>query len=96
MSFHLNANSGFYERYYDTHLQQINPPEADFPSGPFKIYPQCINPPPHTSLSCLCSQSPSPSSSGNTSPSPLSTATTTSEGVRLVSAKQEINQKKDK
>jgi hypothetical protein len=96
MSVFLNANRGFYESYHHTHLQPINPPKAHFLSGPSKRYPQSINPPPHTSLSSLYSQSPSPSFSGNTSPSPLSTATTTSEGVRLVSAKQEINQKKDK
>jgi len=69
MSVFLNANRGFYERYHRTHLQPINPPKAHFPSGPSKIYPESINPPPYTSL---CSQSPSPSFSGNTSPSPLS------------------------
>ena len=64
MNVFLNANRGLHERYHHTHLQPINPPQAHFPSGP--------NPPPHTSLSSLCSQNPSPSCSGNTSPSPVS------------------------
>jgi len=68
----LNANRGFYELYRNTYLQPINPPQAHFPSGPSKKYPQSINPPPHTSLSSLCSLNPSPSCSGNTSPSPFS------------------------
>jgi len=68
----LNADRGFYERYHHTHLQSISPPQAHFPSGPSKMYPQNINPPPHTSLSSLCSQNPSPSYYGNTSPSPFS------------------------
>jgi len=74
MSVFLNANRVFYERYHHTHLQPINPPETHFPSGPSKIlvYAQSIYPPPHTSLSSLCSQNPSPSCSGNTSPSPFS------------------------
>ena len=72
MSVFLNANRGFYERYHHTRLQPINPPKAHFPSGPSKIYPQSINPPPHTSLSSLSSQSPSPSFSGNPSTSSLS------------------------
>jgi len=59
MNVFLNANRGLYERYH-THLQPINPPQAHFPSGPPKMYPQSINPPPHTSLSSLCSQNPSP------------------------------------
>ena len=63
MSVFLNANRGFYEHYHQTHLQPINPPQAHFPSGPSKRYPQSINPPPHTSLSSLCSQTPSPSCS---------------------------------
>ena len=71
MSLFLNANRGFYERYHHTHLQPINPPQAHFPSGPSKIYPQSINPP-HTPLSSVCSQSPSPSFSENTSQSPHS------------------------
>ena len=33
----LNANRGLYERYHHTHLQPINPPQAHFPSGPYKI-----------------------------------------------------------
>ena len=68
----LNANRGFYERYHHTHLQPINPPQAHFLTGPSKMYTQSINPPPHTSLSFLCSQNPSPPCSGNTSPSPVS------------------------
>ena len=64
----LNASTGLYERYHHTHLQPINLPQAHFPSGPSKMYPRSINPPPHTSLSSLCS----PSCSGNTSPSPVS------------------------
>jgi len=72
MDVFLNANRGLYERYHHTHLQPINPPQAHFPSGPSKMYPQSINPPPHTSLSSLCFQNPSPSCSGNTSPSPVS------------------------
>jgi hypothetical protein len=72
MNVFLNANRELYERYHHTHLQPINPPEAHFPSGPSKMYPQSINPHQHTSLSSLCSQNPSPSCSGNTSPSPVS------------------------
>jgi hypothetical protein len=49
MSEFLNANRGFHERYH-THLQPINPPQAHFPSGPSKTYPQYINPPPHFSI----------------------------------------------
>jgi hypothetical protein len=60
MNVFLNAN-GFYECYHHTHLQPINPPQAHFPRGPPKMYPRNINPPPHTSLSSLCSQNPSPS-----------------------------------
>jgi hypothetical protein len=69
MSVFLNVNGVQYERYHHTHLQPINPPQAHFTSGPSKMYPQSINPPPHTSLSSLCSQNPSPSRSVNTSPS---------------------------
>jgi len=72
MNVYLNANRGLYERYRHTHLQPINPPQAHFPSGPSKMYPQSNNPHPHTSLSSLCFQNPSPSCSGNTSPSPVS------------------------
>ena len=72
MKVFLNANRGLYERYHHTHLQPINPPQAHFPSGPSKMYPQSTNPTSHTSLSSLCSQNPSPSCSGNTSPSPVS------------------------
>jgi hypothetical protein len=72
MSVFLNSNRGFYVRYHHTHLQPINPLQAHFPSGPPKMYPQRINPPPHTSLSSPCSQNPSRSRSGNTSPSPFS------------------------
>ena len=72
MSVFLNANRGFYERYLHTHQQPINPPPAHFPSGPSKMYPQSINPPPHTSVSSLCSQNTPPSCSGNNSPSPFS------------------------
>jgi len=71
MKLFLNANRGLYERYHHTYLQPINPPQAHFPSGPSKMYPQSINPPPHTYLSSLCSQNPSPSCSGNTSSSPV-------------------------
>ena len=71
MSVFLNANRGFCERHH-THQQPINTPQAHFPSGPSKMYPQSINPPPHTSLSSLCFQNPSVSCSGNTSPSPFS------------------------
>jgi hypothetical protein len=42
MNVFLNANRGFYERYHHTHLQPINPPQAHFPSGQSKMYPQCI------------------------------------------------------
>jgi hypothetical protein len=66
MSVFLNVNRVFYERYHHTHLQPINQPQAHFPSGPSKMYPQSINPP-HNSLSSRCSQNPSPSCSGNTS-----------------------------
>jgi len=72
MNVFLNANRGLYERYHHTHLQPINRPQTHFPSGPSEIYSQNINPPPHTSVSSLCSQNPSPSCSGNTSPSPVS------------------------
>jgi hypothetical protein len=72
MSVFLNANRVFFECYHHTHLQLINPPQVHVPSGPSKVYPRSINPPPHTSLSSLCSQNPSPSCSGNTSPSPFS------------------------
>ena len=72
MSVFLNANRGLYERYHHTHLQPMNPPEAHFPSGPSKMYPQIINPPPHTSLPSHCSQNSSPSCSENTSPLPFS------------------------
>ena len=71
MNVFLNANRGLYKRYHHTHLQPINPPQAHFPSGPSKMYPKIINPPPPTSLSSLCSENPSPSCSGNTSPSPV-------------------------
>jgi hypothetical protein len=71
MSVFLNANRGFCERYH-THLQPINPPHAHFPSGPSKMYPHYINPPPHTSVSSLCPQNPSPSCSGHNSPPPFS------------------------
>ena len=53
MSIFLNANRVFYERYHHNHLQLINPLQAHFPNGPSKMYPQNINPPPHTSLSSL-------------------------------------------
>jgi len=72
MNVFLNANWGFYERYHHTHLQPFNPPQAHFPSGPSKMYPQSINPSPHTSLSSPCSRNLSPSCSENTSPSPFS------------------------
>ena len=72
MSVFLNANKGFYERYHNTYLQPINSPRAHFQTGPSKIYPQSINPPPHISLSSHCSQNPSLSRSENTSPSPFS------------------------
>ena len=39
----LNAIGGFCERFYRTHLQPINPPQANFPSDPSKMYPQSIN-----------------------------------------------------
>ena len=68
----LNSNRGLFERYHHTHLQPFNLPQAHFPSGPSKMYPQSINPPPHTSLSSLCSQNPSPLCSGNISSSPIS------------------------
>jgi len=77
MNVFLNENRGLYECYHHTHLQPINSPQAHFPSGPSKMYPQSINPPPHTSLSSLCSQNPSPSCSGNTSPSPVSQSVST-------------------
>jgi len=67
----LDANRKLYECYHHTHLRPINPPQAHFPSGPSKMYPQSISPYPHTSLSSLFSQNPSPSCSGNTSPSPI-------------------------
>jgi len=54
MNVFLNANRGLYKRYHHTHLQPINPPQAHFPRGPSKIYPQNINSPRHTSLSSLC------------------------------------------
>jgi len=72
MNVFLNANGGFYERYHHTHLQPINPPQAHFPSGPSKMYPQSINLPLHSSVSSLCSHNPSPPCSGNTSPSQFS------------------------
>jgi len=72
MNVFLNANRGLYERYHHTHLQPINPPQAHFPRGPYKLYSQNISPPPHISLSSLCSQNPSPSCSRNTSTSPIS------------------------
>ena len=72
MNVFLNANKGLYERYHHTHLQPINSPHAHFPSGPSKMYPHSINPPPRTSVTSLSSQNPSPSCSGNTSPSPIS------------------------
>jgi len=72
MNVFLNANRRLYECYHHNYLQPINPPQAHFPSGPSKMYPQSINPPPHTSLSSLCSQNPSSSCSANTSPSPVS------------------------
>ena len=67
MCIFLNENRGFYERYRQNYLQPINPPQAHFPSGPSKMYPQSINPPPHTSVSSLCSQNPSLPCSGNPS-----------------------------
>jgi len=36
----------FYECYLHTHLQPNNPPQAHFPIGSSKMYPQSINPPP--------------------------------------------------
>ena len=51
MNVFLNANRGLYERYHHTHFQPINPPQAHFPSGPSKMYPQSINLPPHNSPS---------------------------------------------
>jgi len=51
MNVFLDASRGLYERYHHTHLRAINPPQAHFPSGPSKMYPQSINPPPHTSPS---------------------------------------------
>jgi len=51
MNVFWNANRGLYECYHHTHLQPINPPQAHFPSGPSKMYPQSINLPPHTYLS---------------------------------------------
>jgi hypothetical protein len=56
MSVFLNENRGVYERYHHTHLQPMNPPQAHFPSGPSKMYPQSINPPPHTSFISLFSK----------------------------------------
>jgi len=61
VSFRMSDNSGFFGLYHDTHLQSINPPQAHFPSGPSDMYPQSINPPPHTSSPSLHSQNPSPS-----------------------------------
>ena len=55
----LNANRGFYEHYHNTYLQPINPSQAHFPNGPSEKYPQSISPPPHISISSLCSQNPS-------------------------------------
>jgi len=52
----LNANGGLYKRYHHTHLQPINPPQAHFPSGPSKMYPQSIDPPPHFSFIPLFSK----------------------------------------
>ena len=59
MGVFLNVNTGFYGRYQHTHLHPNNPPQAHFPSGPSNMYPQSINPPPHTSPSSLHSQKPS-------------------------------------
>jgi len=64
MKVFLNANMGLYERYHHTHFQPINPPQAHLPSGLSEMYAQSISPPPHTSLSSLCSQNPSPSPVG--------------------------------
>ena len=57
----LNANGGFflYKYCHHTHLHPNNPSPVHFPSGPSNMYPQSINPPPHTSPSSLRSQSPS-------------------------------------
>jgi len=77
MNVFLNVNMGLYECYHHTHLQPINPLQANFPSGPFKMYPQSINPPPHTSISSLRSPNTCPSRSGNTSPSPVSQSVST-------------------
>ena len=71
MGIFLNANRGFYEHYHHTHLQPINPPQSNFPSGPSEMYPKCINPHPHTSASSFHSQNPSPSCSRNTCSSPF-------------------------
>ena len=71
MGIFLKVNRGFYEHYHHTHLQPINPPQFNFPSGPSKMYPQSINPHPHTSASTFHSQNPSLSCSGNTCPSPF-------------------------
>jgi len=71
MGIFLKANRGFYEHCHHTHLQPINPPQPNFPSGPSKMHPQSINPHPHTSASTFHSQNPSLSCSGNTCPSPF-------------------------
>jgi hypothetical protein len=42
----LNAIGGFCGHFYHTHLLPINPPQANFPSGPSKMYPQNTNHPP--------------------------------------------------
>jgi hypothetical protein len=65
----LKVNRGFYEHYHHIHLQPTNPPQSNFPSGTSKMYPQSINPHPHTSASSFHSQNPSLSCSGNTCPS---------------------------
>ena len=51
MSVFLNESREFYERYHHTHLQPINPPQAHFPRGPSKMYPQSIIPPAHAFIS---------------------------------------------
>jgi len=40
----LNVNRADSDHNHHTHLQPINPYQAIFPSGPFKMYPVSINP----------------------------------------------------
>jgi hypothetical protein len=48
MGVFLSAKRGFYERCHHTHLHPNNPPQAHFPIVLPNIYPQSINPPPHS------------------------------------------------